>query len=312
MNNIHDVSHVHELAYQLARLISLGRHHDIVVYEFHRPVDIESIIECESGHEAFVSKAYKHYDGILSVETDVVDAYPASIDVVVRVNKEWLLSFDAGANYYLGYGPIGIYNLRKACYDNGILVIHSTKSVKDWIEQVVKSNNDFLLVSEVNEFEFVIKKLIEITDNIQELRYSYQDMKEENIRDHLMLPLKAYFGGVTGETKSGSGKTDIRVCSKKKNYVYIFELKFWSGKSVLTPTIDQLLSYLSWSTNYAGVVLFCKGKNFGNILKVALSHLKASYRVLPLDKSRSREIRIEVPYDGEKTVQIHMIFVSLS
>lgn len=131
----------------------------------------------------------------------------------------------------------------------------------------------------------------------------FEGMKEEHIRDILLVHLNGHYeGGATGETFNSQGKTDILI-RENGGTAFIAECKFWSGAKAANEAIDQLLSYLTWRDTKASLVVFSKNIGFSDVLtelrsaitahpcfkkelgKVGETHMRYLFR-LPQDENR--------------------------
>jgi hypothetical protein len=95
---------------------------------------------------------------------------------------------------------------------------------------------------------------------------AFANMREEDIRQHLLVQLNGHFeGAATGETFNFQGKTDILIRVDGQN-IFIAECKFWRGEKSFREAIDQILSYLSWRDTKAAIILFNRTRNFSSVL----------------------------------------------
>ena len=105
-----------------------------------------------------------------------------------------------------------------------------------------------------------------MSQNIERSRSTFVQMKEEQIRDLILVNLNGHYeGDATGETFNAQGKTDILIRADDRN-VFIAECKFWAGPKSLLAAIDQILRYLTWRDTKAALLLFCKNIDFTNTL----------------------------------------------
>lgn len=97
---------------------------------------------------------------------------------------------------------------------------------------------------------------------------TYAGKDEEHLRDHILVALStAVTGSSTGETFNKRGKTDILVRRADGTNEFVGECKFWNGEAAFSEAIDQLLGYLTWRDNQAGIILFVPNKRFTSVLK---------------------------------------------
>jgi len=100
--------------------------------------------------------------------------------------------------------------------------------------------------------------------SIEQSSSRMRDLDEEALRDILLVPLNAHFGGVTGEAFNYSGKTDILIRHGGGN-LFAAECKIWTGDKAFHAAIDQLLGYLTWRDTKAALVVFNRNKGFSDV-----------------------------------------------
>jgi len=116
------------------------------------------------------------------------------------------------------------------------------------------------------EYENILEMIYNMALVMERSPKTFSKLKEEEIRDHFLMMLNAYYEGqATGETFNYRGKTDILIRIEGKN-VFIAECKFWRGKKRLIATIDQLLKYTSWRDTKTAILLFNKNQDFSSVL----------------------------------------------
>lgn len=104
---------------------------------------------------------------------------------------------------------------------------------------------------------------------------TFKDADEHFLRTLFLVTLNAQFdGAATGETFNYEGKTDILIRHQNKN-LFIAECKFWSGPSIVSETIDQLLRYAQWLDTKTAILIFSRNKDFSNVLKQIPEIVKA-------------------------------------
>ena len=116
------------------------------------------------------------------------------------------------------------------------------------------------------EYDYILTVIDHMSQNIERSRSTFVQMKEEQIRDLILVNLNGHYeGDATGETFNAQGKTDILIRADDRN-VFIAECKFWAGPKSLLAAIDQILGYLTWRDMKAALLLFCKNIDFTNTL----------------------------------------------
>ena len=160
--------------------------------------------------------------------------------------------------------------------------------------------------------------LVAIIDNqghqFERIPNTCSKLQEEDLRDLILVGLNAIFeGSATGETFSKKGRTDIFLRIDKGN-ILIAECKNWSGEGLYLKTIDQILRYVTWRDNFGIIIVFCRRKNFTNVLDTAFNALGKHNAIIGsvLKRGSTRLISKHVlPEDDQKTVEIHHLFYNL-
>lgn len=311
---IEDISKVINNSYRIAEVINEGKYNDILYYEFHEYVNPEGIYNCLEGLDSFQERSQDFYKIFLS-HGGFVDEEPSIIHVAVKVSDVWFIAKSCGYNYYSGYGPQGILNLREACAKNNILGVASVENFDDWLVQNFKSYSLELSNKNINEsiqFDKLIKSLRYLAINMQRTPDGYNNLKEEDLRDKMLIPINAIFEGrASGETKNCKGKTDILVRTSDGLNEFIFELKVWKGIKSLENTINQLRNYLSWHNNFSGIIMFCYQFDFTKILKEVDKFLNDKFSNIVKDKNNEFRFRLVHPTDNEKVLETHLFLINL-
>ena len=121
------------------------------------------------------------------------------------------------------------------------------------------------------EYDFILTTIDHLSQNIEQNPNTFSRMKEEQIRDFILIILNShYHGAATSETFNAQGKTDILIRHNGKN-VFIAECKIWKGSHALIAAIDQILGYLTWRDTKAALIFFSKNANFTNVLSNVMS-----------------------------------------
>ncbi|WP_132117041.1 hypothetical protein [Actinocrispum wychmicini] len=99
-------------------------------------------------------------------------------------------------------------------------------------------------------------------------------LKEEEIRDLLLVGLNAQFeGDVGGELFNGEGKTDILVRVDDRN-IFIGECKVWAGPKTMDEALGQLFRYLVWRDTKAAILLFIRRKDVTAVIEKAIAKIE--------------------------------------
>ena len=156
----------------------------------------------------------------------------------------------------------------------------------------------------------ILSVIRDVGKQFERLPSTYQQKKEEDLRDHILLILEPNFeGAATGETFNKSGKTDILLRHEGKN-IFIAELKYWTGEKSYLNTITQLLTYLTWRDSKTAVVVFVKNKNFSSVLdtvkKVTPNHTNYLGFVAEPEEGWCR-YRFHINEDKNREVQLSVM-----
>ena len=117
-----------------------------------------------------------------------------------------------------------------------------------------------------SEYEYILAVIDHMSRNIERSPSTFVQMKEEQIRDIILVNLNGHYeGSATGETFNAEGKTDILIRADGRN-VFIAECKFWAGPKSLLAAIDQILGYLTWRDTKASLLVFCRNADFTKTL----------------------------------------------
>lgn len=116
------------------------------------------------------------------------------------------------------------------------------------------------------EYDYILNVIDNMSQSIERSPSTFAQMKEEQIRDLILVNLNGHYeGDATGETFNSKGKTDILIRADGRN-VFIAECKFWRGPAKLLQAVDQVLDYLTWRDTKTALLLFSKNVNFSKIL----------------------------------------------
>jgi hypothetical protein len=119
----------------------------------------------------------------------------------------------------------------------------------------------------LQQYEEILTALQNAAVTFERAPSAFATMKEEDIRQQLLIILNGMFEGNAGaEIFNGAGKTDILIRAEGKT-IFIAECKFWKGERSLAKALDQLLSYTSWRDTKTAVIILNRGGNLTNILR---------------------------------------------
>ena len=138
----------------------------------------------------------------------------------------------------------------------------------------------------------------------------FNTMSEEMLRTHFLLQLNGhYYGGATGETFNGIGKTDILVRAYDKN-LFVGECKIWRGPKTAKKALCQLNRYITWQDTKAALLLFNRSGSTTKVLRKmeALLSKHPSVKGI-LRKHGERGIRVQLGHlrDSEKQMLLTVL-----
>lgn len=117
-----------------------------------------------------------------------------------------------------------------------------------------------------SEYDFILNVIDQLALHIERSQSTFVHMKEESIRDIILVSLNGHYeGDATGETFNSSGKTDILIRSAGR-YAFVAECKFWEGEKALHAAIDQILDYLTWRDTKTSLIIFSRNVDFTRVL----------------------------------------------
>lgn len=316
MNKIQDISLVVDNAYKLANMIRSDQYKEILYYEFHEEVDASEIWNCHQGLEEYVNYSKELYD--IFICECYPDEIPANIHVLIKVAGEWFLAKSCGSNYYHGFGPQGIYELRKACKAQNVTAFCKIEDIDNWIKKNFPSN--YLTTNiiankkpELYEFESIVRDITHLSIDIQRRPQNYNSKSEEEIRDCFLNALNIHYQGLgNAEAKNYEGKSDILIKTSNGQNEFIFELKKWTGISCVAKTIEQIKGYLAWHNNFGVIIIFYDQPNMTKSLQKTLDFLSKNYLNCK-HKSGNSEFRFDVPLkqDKDKYINLYLRFVNM-
>lgn len=111
-----------------------------------------------------------------------------------------------------------------------------------------------------SDFESVVEVISSFGSAAERFPDTFRPMREEVLREIVLVILNNQFGPAVGELFSRQGKTDIAIV-QSTGPVFIGECKIWKGESAFREAVDQLLSYLVWRDTKAALILFVKNKD---------------------------------------------------
>jgi hypothetical protein len=136
-------------------------------------------------------------------------------------------------------------------------------------------------------------------------------LKEEQIRDLLLLGLNAQFEGAAGgELFNGEGKTDILIRVDDRN-IFIGECKVWSGPKTMDEALDQLFRYLVWRDTKAALLLFIRRQDVTAVIERAIAKIEEHpyYKRRRPRKSGDEQFEFTMHAQDDVEREIHLTLV---
>lgn len=307
MNIIHDISRETNNTYRLAQLISEGNYKDILYFEFHEPINNPTQHQID-GLDKFYKQCQDSYPSFFSI--GCIDEMPTIIHVVVKIAGEWFLARECGSNYYLGYGPIGLIKMRKACKEQKIVCFYSTDDIDEWLKK--KMNAEDLLQSAEIEFVKLTQLMYNYSRELQSDYKKFNKYSETEISGQFKNMLGASYSNVINE-KAINGEKRADLCVKTDtNNEFIFEFKKWHKSDTIEKAITQLTdNYLSQNHDFAGVVIIFHLQKFDKKLQEIKTLLDAKYGNVKRVNKNSFDFKIPVEFDCDKRIHLRLLLVSL-
>jgi hypothetical protein len=135
-------------------------------------------------------------------------------------------------------------------------------------------------------------------------------LKEEEIRDLLLIGLNAQFeGDVGGELFNGTGKTDILIRVDDRN-IFIGECKVWAGPKTMDEALEQLFGYVVWRDTKAAILLFIRNKDVTAVIEKAARKIEEhpNYkRSAPRRDDDQFEFTMHAQDDPERDIHLALI-----
>jgi hypothetical protein len=117
------------------------------------------------------------------------------------------------------------------------------------------------------DYERILSVLHDMAIVMERSPSAFKALDEEALRFQFLVPLNGHYeGAATGETFNYEGKTDIIIRVDGRN-IFVAECKFWSGRKMLTDTIDQLLGYTCWRDTKTAIIVFNRNKSFTKVIE---------------------------------------------
>lgn len=108
----------------------------------------------------------------------------------------------------------------------------------------------------LEDYDYILSLIEQMILVMEKSPKTFSRMREEELRDILLVILNAHFnGGATGEKFNVTGKTDILIRHEGRN-AFIAECKFWHGAKSFSEAIDQLLGYSGWRDTKTALIVF--------------------------------------------------------
>lgn len=128
-----------------------------------------------------------------------------------------------------------------------------------------------------DDFDAIVTVIASFGAAAERFPSTFRPMKEEVLRELLLVVLNNQFGPAVGELFSRNGKTDIAIV-EDEGPVFVAECKFWKGEKACKDAIDQLLGYLVWRDTKSALVLFIKQNDVTGIMQKAIGAIESHER----------------------------------
>jgi hypothetical protein len=114
----------------------------------------------------------------------------------------------------------------------------------------------------------VIRRIDAMIHVMERSPRDFAHMGEEALRNILLFGLNGiFYGGATGETFNGEGKTDILIRVQDRN-IFIAECLIWDGQEHFRKKLDdQLFQYATWRDSQLVAIVFNQQKNFTGVIE---------------------------------------------
>lgn len=164
-------------------------------------------------------------------------------------------------------------------------------------------------------FEIIKSFILNSGKAFEKTPETFSKFDEESLRDIILVVLNSIFkGAATGETFSGSGKTDIHI-SFSGNDSLIIECKIWHGQKTLEEALSQLFDYNTLNESFGVILMFSINMNFDEIIEKSKQYITAhSSFVKNSLTSLAKNILISThkhPQGDSRQFQVYTIFFNL-
>ena len=141
------------------------------------------------------------------------------------------------------------------------------------------------------DFANIVTDINRILSMFERLSITHVEVREERLRDQILVSLHAIYGAGSAETFSKRGKTDIYL-PWRDNAVFIAECKWWTGKKAfIEEALPQLLDrYIVWRDTHTAMILFIKNKGVSSVIQKAVESIQQHPRYVT-DASPIGEVR---------------------
>ena len=124
--------------YDIAEIIRKGYHPNIQYIEFHKHHNSKNPIYDSEALDNFREYSNDYYVDFIC--SPYPDEFEADIDIAIQIGQQWSIIRDCGSNFYFGYGPQGIIELRKACTEKGIAKTIINEPLSIWLNNKFHQN----------------------------------------------------------------------------------------------------------------------------------------------------------------------------
>jgi hypothetical protein len=139
-------------------------------------------------------------------------------------------------------------------------------------------NTENLTIVNEDTYFRIIDYIVLLGKNLENYKDLHDKFNEERYRDYFLPFLNAVSPhySAKGEVFNRLGKTDILVCDKQGNNLFIAECKIWKGEACLLNGVNQLLNtYVNWRDEKTAIIIFNRHvRQFSELVVTATEAMK--------------------------------------
>jgi hypothetical protein len=167
-------------------------------------------------------------------------------------------------------------------------------------------------VMEDRDYQAALRVLVNQRNALERTPSVFSKLKEEEIRDILLVGLNAQFeGDAGGELFNGEGKTDILIRVGDRN-IFIGECKVWAGPKTVDDALSQLFGYLVWRDTKAAILLFVRNKDVSAVVRKAIDQIREHpnhKRSNVYEDTSAEEYAFTMHAEGDVEREVHLTLI---